>query len=263
MWSLTIVLLILFKVGHNIKYVNIGQGQSCNGSSTVEDVHYIYDLQSLRDSQPEGWEYNGYHITVCGPLLDAFCNGDWCFEQYLMQNNTCIEGITRWDTTSINYYAIVNMTSVDGITSGVRVSIVDNMTYHEECNVNYSTINYDIYCSHNATVVQEVKEDTSNCTWEIIMLSPNGCLNYELVTITNNDDNLSVGSIILLIVFVTFFVYLILGCAYNSFYHGRVGFDAFPNKNGWIKCFRFTKAGCETTRDCLCCGRNNNQYTEL
>lgn len=37
--------------------------------------------------------------------------------------------------------------------------------------------------------------------------------------------------------------YCILGCAYNSFYHGRVGMDAIPNKDSWTSCTRYTRAG--------------------
>ena len=76
-------------------------------------------------------------------------------------------------------------------------------------------------------------------------------------------NGLSGGSIFLIMFVVVMVTYCILGCAYNSFYHGRVGMDAVPNKDTWTDCMRYNKAGWATTRDVLCCSPSAGAYEEL
>ncbi len=54
--------------------------------------------------------------------------------------------------------------------------------------------------------------------------------------------------------------------AYNSFAHGRSGWDACPNADSWKKCCAFAGAGCGFTRQlfCPCCpGGQRGEYDEM
>lgn len=77
-------------------------------------------------------------------------------------------------------------------------------------------------------------------------------------------EDLSAGSILLIITSVILFVYIVVGCGYNGTVHGRVGVDAIPNKKMWHQMYRYTIAGCLTTKDTICfCGTLPTTYQEL
>ena len=106
------------------------------------------------------------------------------------------------------------------------------------------------------------------CSWNVTVRSRYGCFDFIPYTPSNGGggsemSNLSGGSVFLIIFIVILLTYLILGCAYNSFYHGRVGMDAVPNKDTWTQIVRYTRAGCETTRDTICCTQSPGSYQEL
>ena len=95
----------------------------------------------------------------------------------------------------------------------------------------------------------------------VIMLSLH-CLSFDSLSTNDTDKTQQIQQIQHRFV-VVLLTYLILGCAYNSFYHGRVGIDAIPNKSGWSQLWRYFKAGCETTYDTVCCHQGNIDYQNL
>lgn len=271
----------------SIFYYFLDHGTDCVGNGTEDkmSIQIFYDIRNVYRS--EGWvethsftSKRYYRFTLCGSLANTTCEGDWCFEEVNKTANgtyICAEGLSNWEeskNTTIGYYAMFNSndttTAVDPI--GLHVQIADTYQKNKDCPNHISELNYNLFCdsSTNKTSFVSLYENYTRCVWNISIRTPYACLTWE--TIVPNPSNngstssiaqLSGGSIFVIIVVVLVLMYLILGCAYNSFYHGRVGCDAIPNKQFWTNIARYTKAGCETTKDCLCCSQGNLEYQNL
>ena len=153
---------------------------------------------------------------------------------------------------------------------GFRVSIVDHRNNNNLDCMNGTgelIVNYNIICDEGGGTWPEnlsVIENMTTCDWNITIQSSLGCWQYSAINSNDNStDNLSPGSVFLIIFIVIILTYIILGCAYNSFYHGRVGMDAVPNKDSWTQFSRYCRAGFEVTRDTICCTHSPGSYQEL
>lgn len=150
---------------------------------------------------------------------------------------------------------------------GIRIIVLDHSTKpNMTCPNDRSTIVYDIVCNKDQGTWGRltVSENSTLCDWNVTIDSSLGCWEYSTISSSDtSSDNLSAGSVFLIIFIVVLLTYIILGCAYNSFYHGRVGMDAIPNKDTWSQFSRYTRAGCELTRDTICCTHSPGSYQEL
>ena len=153
----------------------------------------------------------------------------------------------------------------DGV--GLRVSVenygeVGNLS----CLNDRSAVYYDIICDPEGGTWGDTtfQENVTRCNWNVTINSTFGCWKYSTYNPSSGSSTtLSAGSVFLIIFIVVVLTYIILGCAYNSFYHGRVGMDAIPNKNSWAQFTRYIRAGCELTRDTICCSHSPGSYQEL
>eukprot|EP00484_Ammonia_sp_Unknown_P030440 CAMPEP_0197037342 /NCGR_PEP_ID=MMETSP1384-20130603/14580_1 /TAXON_ID=29189 /ORGANISM="Ammonia sp." /LENGTH=280 /DNA_ID=CAMNT_0042467633 /DNA_START=23 /DNA_END=862 /DNA_ORIENTATION=+ len=255
-------------------FVKIGNGASCEGlSGSLSEYGYTadeqisFDLNELYDStgisMQDSSSNTQLQMSICGHIISeqsacATSEHDWCFEQTEL-DGTCIAGIARWEQSaeSGNLIAYEAMFSTSDIRKdsvlGIRVSVLDFGQWHINCTNEHSIVNYDVLCSTAShSNWSHVSSNFSRCNWNVTVSSPAGC--FEFVALDNgggstSDTQLSVGSVFLIIFVVALLTYCILGCAYNSFYHGREVMDAIPNKDSWKKLAKYTRAGCETTRD--------------
>jgi len=272
---LTTFLLLIIRSNGILTYMFANGDTTCQGTGTfveknrtwevVYDVHGLYKAGGW--TKKDTWLNNithEYHFTLCGNLDITECSGEWCFEQINSTINTsCVAGIAEWtvsDQSDIRYYGSFdiseNATKVNSVALTIVVTHVVPNNSALKCPHNVATVNYNVICAiDQSTFVTSVWENYTICVWNASYRSSYGCLTAAIPTSSSDSDDLSAGSIILIVAVLVALAYLILGCAYNSFYHGRVGMDALPNKDSWICCCRSVKAGCEATRDTLFCCR--------
>ena len=153
----------------------------------------------------------------------------------------------------------------DGV--GLRVSVENYGEFGNiTCLNDRSAVYYDIICDPEGETCGNTTftENITRCNWNVTIRSELGCWKCSTYNSSSGSStNLSAGSVFLIIFIVVVLTYIILGCAYNSFYHGRVGMDAIPNKNAWAQLTRYTRAGCELIRDTICCTHSPGAYQEL
>jgi len=266
--------------------IEIGRGESCIGRSGSlkqrPDKEIAYDLYKLYD--PNGvlvgesgiYSNKSLRMSICGQMTNAAtsCDGEqWCFEEVNNTNNECIAGIANWidDPEAgnvIEYAAMFNSTEVnEASVMGIRVTVIDIGQYHLNCTNDQSIVNYLIHCATDTNWTHlSFRQNRTTCDWNVTLRSQYGCFNIIDYNSGGGSDaitNLSAGSVFLIIFVVLLLTYCILGCAYNSFYHGRVGMDAIPNKDRWSNTIKYSRAGCEVTRDTLCCSASAGSYQEL
>jgi len=285
---LSLVSIVYLSIAQTFNYVKVGLGTTCIGTSGslsdigLPDQQIEYDLTPMHDPAGRTIPDNNLGpnkfltMTICGSLNgegSACGNTDqWCFEE-THTNGTCIKGVANWEEnfeygSVIEYEAIFDTAGYkqqDGV--GFRVTVSDHSPkYNITCPRDQAIINYDIICDpeHGTWGTTTFTENATNCNWNVTIRSSLGCFQYSPIgSGSNSSDNLSAGSVFLIIFIVIFLTYVILGCAYNSFYHGRVGMDAVPNKDTWAQFSRYTRAGCELTRDTICCSHSPGSYQEL
>ena len=128
---------------------------------------------------------------------------------------------------------------------------------------------YDLFCNTNPDddriQILWVDGNETTCNYNIKIRSKWSCAQIiEPQPKENVIEDLSGGSIVLIIASLVFFIYIICGCGYQGLVNGRVGFDAMPNKRMWHQMFRYTIAGCITTKETICfCGAIPTKYQEL
>jgi len=267
-------------------YVPIGVGTSCEGRSGslsefgVNDKQIAYDLSHIYEPMGHVIGESGIsgnkslRMSICGVISnEEACgagDGTWCFEEVRSNDGSCIAGIASWgdqDTTgtSIEYQAMFDSTDIsDESALGIRVTVSDSGQYNITCPNQMSIVNYDIICATDTNWTHmSYQENRTLCNWNVTLRSTWGCFDLIDYSSGNAINGLSGGSILLILTVVMSVTYCILGCAYNSFYHGRVGMDAVPNKDSWTNCARYTKAGCAVTREVVCCAPHQGAYEEL
>jgi len=251
--------------------VTVQDEKSCVGSGQIsvknKTFQLSYNVTSLYDPQGTGKPDSNllpkhyYQFSVCGDLANPTCPGKWCFEEVAVANHAnCVGGIAQWNSdynNTITYFGVFNDTLPNNLnvynTTALLISVTtlgQSRNLSNLCPDQDAMVNYNYLCS-STTVYSGIHENHSECVFNVSYLSPLGCVTVTVVS-SSDDDELSGGTIFLIVVILLALAYLILGCAYNSFYHGRVGMDAFPNKDSWTLCCRYVKAGCEATRDCVC-----------
>ena len=150
---------------------------------------------------------------------------------------------------------------------GIQATVFDYGQFNVSCLNQHSIVNYQILCAPDTNWTHlSYSENKTNCNWNVTLRSQYGCFDIVDLEPSNSDDSfncLSAGSVFIILFFVGTMSYCILGCAYNSFYHGRVGMEAVPNSEKWIHFCRYTRAGCETSRDVICCTKGPGAYQEL
>lgn len=138
------------------------------------------------------------------------------------------------------------------------------------CTNGLSLVHYILMCNESVDEyeITDVNENVENCVWNFTFDTKYACVKVVDISSDGRSDgsfnDLSGGSIFIIILVVCLITYLILGCAFNSFYHGRVGMDAVPNKTMWIMVAKYTKAGCIVTKDVVCrCTQKDYDFQEL
>ncbi len=158
--------------------------------------------------------------------------------------------------------------------AGLRISVWDDHMSNSlpnECGSinNAVNVNYELICiddqNDDTILIPSVISNDTSCVYNITIMSKWSCAN---IMQSNKDedfiDELSAGSIILLISVIAFVLYLFIGCGYKGCIYGRVGFDAMPNKIMWIRFIRYTYAGCITCKETCCfCSAVPTTYQEL
>eukprot|EP01084_Bolivina_argentea_P286286 491089_1 len=266
--------------------IQIGNGESCTGKSgsiqQQPNKQIAYDLRNLYD--PNGflvgergiYSNKSLRMSICGHMTpnQTSCgqpDSKWCFEE-VNKDESCIVGIANWEQNSetgslIEYAAMFRTTEVNEESIfGVRVSVLDYGQYGNiSCLNKHSIVNYFILCAPDTNWTHmSFSQNRSECDWNVTLRSQYGC--FDIIHYNDSSStftNLSAGSVFLIIFIVILLTYCILGCAYNSFYHGRVGMDAIPNKQKWSNLGRYSQSGCEVTRDTLCCSKTSGSYQEL
>ena len=235
-------------------YEQIGVGTSCQ-----RGTQYIYGLNINVEANyqdlfiPNGITSGGigpedyvYRTTLCGGI-DTNCGNNIALERVVRNApETCNQSVATWNSSNENL--ILHMVTFDENPfkqKGVFIEVENRPAPAGlNCPFEYSIVNYDILCQPNITgvILTGITEDLSNCTFTISMLSKDACLNWSYNEDNNDNNNkISAGTIMIVVVIVIVLLYCVLGCAKNSFCHGRLGFDAIPNKLFWTKLFKYTK----------------------
>eukprot|EP00485_Elphidium_margaritaceum_P017850 CAMPEP_0202728204 /NCGR_PEP_ID=MMETSP1385-20130828/185510_1 /ASSEMBLY_ACC=CAM_ASM_000861 /TAXON_ID=933848 /ORGANISM="Elphidium margaritaceum" /LENGTH=294 /DNA_ID=CAMNT_0049394451 /DNA_START=12 /DNA_END=896 /DNA_ORIENTATION=+ len=267
-------------------YVRIGDGESCEGTSeelTADEgqMRVGYDFSPLYNplgvSVPDRGlgSSKSLRMSICGAMTpeNTACGKQddiWCFEEVNL-NGSCIAGIARWEQSEasgskIQYDAMFSSQRISPDSFvGVRVSVLDYTQSNISCPNERSVVNYDIVCAAGTNWTHMgFTQNITECHWNVTLRSQHGCVEWIAVDdATSVNRTISGGSVFLIIFVIAICSYCLLGVAYNSFYHGRELVDAVPNKTSWLLCARYTRAGCETSRDVLCCKAAASAYESV
>ena len=190
----------------------------------------------------------------------------------------------------------VNSSDPDSVgLEGMRISLYDDsMTDNaSECGSEARPINvnYNLVCiddpDDDTIVIPSVTGNETSCgmdsvlfgshcfimmdgvalcsVYNITMMSRWSCA--RIVSGRENEsivDELSFGSLFLLIFGIIFGCYVVVGCGYNGVVNGRAGVDAMPNRKIWHSLCRHCWAGCVTTKETCCfCGSVPTTYQQI
>ena len=168
----------------------------------------------------------------------------------------------------------VNSSDADTATlQGMRLSLYDDMMSSDPTQCGSAerpmNVNYELVCiddpDDDTVLIPSVVGNATHCQYNITVMSRWSCA--KVVGADSKDDlieDLSAGSMLLIIVGVVCLVYVVVGCGYNGVVRGKVGFEAMPNQRMWRQLARYTYYGCKTARDTCCfCGASPTKYQEL
>jgi len=188
-----------------------------------------------------------YFMNVCGGIGSSSldCNqkaGAIC--QYL-GTGAFNSVVGRWtDTTIAPTVSLISPTNPDG---GIVIKYLngDQCLNGNKGVTRQAVVNIPCVKNGKQQMIMSVDFDTpADCLFTINLPSPYSCSSDSAPVSSEESSGLSGGSIFLIIFFTVGFAYVAFGCLYMCQARGLRGMEACPNREMWVNCWDYEKAGC-------------------